>query len=118
MTLIISDAAFNLIVTEEDSSAAYYAKHYTHFEWPQGASGPTIGIGYDCGYVTAAEARADWTGIVEQGTIDGIVHACGLKGASAQAFVHAHRGSVTITWDQAIAEFRHREVPKWIGRVQ
>ena len=47
-----SDAAIDLIVREEDSSPEFYAKHYQHFEWPQGASGPTVGIGYDCGYVT------------------------------------------------------------------
>jgi hypothetical protein len=35
-TLAISDAAYKLIVTEEDSGAAYYQRH---FEWPQGASG-------------------------------------------------------------------------------
>ncbi len=115
--LTISDDAFNLIVTEEDSNEAYYARHYQHFDWPQGASGPTIGIGYDCGYVTASEARADWVGIVDEPTIDAIVAACGIKGETASTFARAHGASVTITWDQAIAEFRNREVPKWIGRV-
>lgn len=117
MPLAISDDAFDLIVTEEDSSEAYYTKHYTHFDWPQGASGPTIGIGYDCGYVTAAEASADWANIVDQPTVNGIISACGIKGKAAQAFVQAHGQSVTITWDQAIAEFRNREIPKWISRV-
>jgi hypothetical protein len=115
--LTISDDAFNLIVAEEDSNEAYYARHYQHFDWPEGASGPTIGIGYDCGYVTASEARADWTGIADAATIDAIVAACGIKGGAASTFVRAHGASVTITWDQAIAEFRDREVPKWIGRV-
>jgi hypothetical protein len=118
MTAAISEAAFNLIVAEEDSSEAYYTRHYTHFEWPAGASGPTVGIGYDCGYVTVAEARADWSGIVDDATVAGIAHACGLKGDAANAFVRAHGRSVTITWDQAIAEFRGREVPKWISRVE
>jgi hypothetical protein len=44
-----SQAAIDLTVTEEDSGQAYYARHYTHFEWPEGASGATVGIGYDCG---------------------------------------------------------------------
>jgi hypothetical protein len=115
--LTISDDAFNLIVTEEDSDRAYYTRHYQHFDWPAGASGPTIGIGYDCGYVTASEARADWDGIVAAATISAIVAACGIRGEAAGAFVRAHGASVTIGWDQAIAEFRNREVPKWIGRV-
>lgn len=115
--LTISDAAFNLIVIEEDSGQAYYTRHYRHFEWPQGASGPTIGIGYDCGYVTQAEATADWSGIVDDTTLAAILRACGLRGELAHAFVRARGGSVTIPWDQAIKEFREREVPKWIERV-
>lgn len=117
MTLAISDDAFNLIVAEEDSNAAYYARHYTHFDWPQGASGPTIGIGYDCGYVTPGEARIDWDGIVSDETIEAIIKACGLRSGDAAAFVKAHSSSVTVTWDQAITEFRTREVPKWITRI-
>ena len=118
MSATISDDAFNLIVTEEDSNEAYYTRHYQHFEWPGGASGPTIGIGYDCGYVNADEARSDWNDVVDAPTIEVIVGACGVRGPAAQAFVKAHAPSVTITWDQAILEFRNRELPKWIARVQ
>jgi GH24 family phage-related lysozyme (muramidase) len=113
-----SQAAFDLIVTEEDADANYYARHYTHFDWPEGASGPTVGIGYDCGYVTADEARADWTGILLPDQVDAIVAACGLKGEAAQHFVVLHGASVTITWDQALAEFRQREMPKWEAHVR
>lgn len=112
-----SQAAFDLIVAEEDSDAAYYQRHYEHFDWPAGASGPTIGIGYDCGYVTPDEARADWTGIVDDATVAAIVRACGLKGSGAHIFVQAHGASVTVTWDQALAEFREREMPKWEARL-
>lgn len=115
--LTISDEAFNLIVTEEDSGEEYYRKHYQHFEWPGGASGPTIGIGYDCGYVSTGEARIDWDGLVPDVYIEQIVKACGLKGELAAAFVRRNGQSITITWEQALSEFRHREIPKWINRV-
>jgi GH24 family phage-related lysozyme (muramidase) len=108
-----SQAALDLIVTEEDSDEAYYTKHYENFDDPGGASGPTIGIGYDCGYVTPAEATADWTGIVDPDTVAHIVAACGIRGNAAHNFVIDHGSSVTITWDQAIAEFQQREMPKW-----
>jgi hypothetical protein len=116
--LTVSDDAFNLIVTEEDGSEAYYTRHYQHFEWPQGASGPTIGIGYDCGYVSAQEAMSDWSGIVDDHTVAAIVRACGQRGVMASEWVRVHGGSVTVTWDQAIKEFKDRELPKWIQRVQ
>src|SRR5208282_1404510 len=115
--LTISQAAIDLIVTEEDSGEAYYARHYQNFEWPEGASGPTIGIGYDCGYVTRDEATRDWSGIADN-QLSAILRACGLTGEAAHRFVEASGRTVTISWDQAMREFAEREVPKWIARVQ
>lgn len=112
------DSCLTFIENEEDGSPAYYVKHYQHFEWPAGASGPTIGVGYDCGYVTMKEAIADWTGIVSDDTVTAICRAVGLRGEAAEIFVRAHGGSVTITWDQAVAEFKQREVPKWMARCR
>lgn len=108
-----SQAGIDEIVTEEDSGQAYYTKHYVHFEWPAGASGPTVGIGYDCGYSTAEQIVKDWHGIIPDAMVEALVRAAGLKGANAAAFVRAHYASVTITWDQAMAEFMNRELPKW-----
>ena len=115
---IVPDEAIAFIFTEEDGSEAYYTRHYLHFDWPQGASGPTIAIGYDCGYVTTDEARVDWDGIVDETTVDNIVKACGLRGEAAHRFVVANRDSVTITYDQAMREFKEREIPKWVKRVR
>ena len=108
-----SQPGIDLIVTEEDSGQLYYTRHYTHFDWPEGASGPTVGIGYDCGYSTADEIRAAWTGIISEAMVDALVKAAGLKGQVAAWFVRQHYGEVTITWDQAMAEFENRELPKW-----
>lgn len=113
-----SDAAINLIVTEEDSGAAYYARHYTHFEWPQGASGPTAGIGYDCGYSTAQQIHDDWSGFVDGATVAALMHAAGLKGGVAAEFVREHGASVTISWDQAIAQFQQHELKKWEDKLR
>ena len=44
-----SQAAIDLIVREEVGSQARYKHKYQHPEWPGGASGVTIGVGYDCG---------------------------------------------------------------------
>lgn len=113
----ISDKAFNYIVEQEDSNEAYYSRFYQHFDWPEGASGPTVGIGYDCGYVTVDECKQDWDGIIDEGAIGHLASACGYRGGNACAFVRQNKFNVTITWDQALAEFRNRELPKWIGRV-
>ena len=114
----VPDDTLTFVENEEDGSQAYYVAHYQHFEWPEGASGPTIGIGYDCGYVTRSEAEADWTGIVGQETVHKIVAAVGYRGDGASVYVHNHRDDVTITWDQALEEFKQREVPKWLARCR
>jgi GH24 family phage-related lysozyme (muramidase) len=113
----ISQDAFDLIVKEEDSSEAYYTKHYQHFDWPAGASGPTIGIGYDLGYVTKAEVEADWKGIVADDMLAWLQKGVGYKGSAARSFVAQHKDKVTITWEQALQEFSDKEVPKWEEHV-
>lgn len=113
----ISDKAFNYIVEQEDSNEAYYTKFYQHFDWPEGASGPTVGIGYDCGYVTVDECKQDWDGIISEEAISTLSGACGFRAGSACAFVQRNRNTVTITWDQALKEFREREIPKWMTRL-
>lgn len=112
-----SQDAFDLIVTEEAGNQAYYTRHYQNWDWPGGSSGPTVGIGYDCGYVTPAELQVDWGGIADD-QIPALLEGCGITGETAKEFVNANRGSVTITWDRAITEFRDREMPKWEGRVE
>jgi GH24 family phage-related lysozyme (muramidase) len=115
---LIGKPAFDLIVTEEDSSEAYYVRHYEHFDWPAGASGPTVGIGCDCGYMTTEEIRRNWTGIVDAATVAALERAAGLRGQAAHAFVEHYGNTVTITWDEAIAEFATRELPHWVATVE
>lgn len=115
--LTISKAAVDLIITEEVSDPAYYRRHYQHFDWPGGASGPTVGNGYDCGYCEHDEIQRDWVGIIPQGMIDVMKLAAGHTGQSGAAFVIRYRCAVTIPWDAAYRQFSEREVPKWIARV-
>lgn len=110
--------AMTFVEAEEDGSPAYYLKTESHWSWPGGASGPTIGVGYDCGYVTRQEAINDWSGIVDTPTLAAILLGVGLKGAEAQSFVAAHRNDITITWVKAVAEFTSHEVPKWLTRCR
>jgi hypothetical protein len=114
----IPEQAITFIVDEEDGSPVYYAKHYEHFDWPGGASGPTIGVGYDLGYVTVKEAIADWTGIVPADVVTAICRGVGLRGEAAELFVRAHANIVTVTFEQGLAQFKQREVPKWLARCR
>jgi hypothetical protein len=50
----VSQKAIDLIVFYEVNDEPTYTRRYTAPTWPGGASGVTIGIGYDIGYVTKA----------------------------------------------------------------
>ena len=108
-----SQTAVDLIVEEEVSSSALYTKLYSGFSWPGGASGPTVGIGYDTGYTTPDEILRDWAGLINSAGMAQLVIAQGKKSATAAVFVSQNKNSVVIPWSAAYLEFQNREIPKW-----
>jgi len=114
----ISNMSIDMIVGFEVSSPSYYQDNYTHFDWPGEASGPTVGIGYDLGYVTLGECRADWSPWVTPTEVAILISAIGLTGERAHQWVQDHRDEVTISYPQAVHEFIREEVPKWEARCR
>lgn len=108
-----SQAAIDLIVMEEVSSQAAYQKLYQHPEWPGGMSGVTIGIGYDCGYSTAATIAADWGDKLPPEVVKCLEDVAGIHGSPASSYAHQLRGAVTVPWEAAMAVFQQRDMPKW-----
>lgn len=113
----ISQGAIDLIVACEVSSRAVYEKRYTHPEWPGGASGVTVGIGYDLGYATKAKVLADWTGLLPSNVIDAMAACCGVTHDAARSLTSRVKSSITVPWASAISQFDNKELPLWIGRV-
>jgi hypothetical protein len=119
MTNVVSPAAVDLIVEAEVGSRAQYEQHYAHPEWPQGASGVTIGIGYDVGYCASIEAlKTDWKGLIPDAMIAGLAPAIGVKGKAAAPLARELRTVVKVPWDAAIAVFRDVDVPRWAERCR
>lgn len=114
----ISKAAFDLIVAEEVSSQATYTARYQRPEWPGGASGITIGIGYDCGYATADKIRSDWTARIAPEMVEALVRVAGVSGGSAQARLAGIRPLVSVPWAAAIDVFANVDLPKWTATVR
>jgi hypothetical protein len=117
MAVRSSQAAIDLIVAEEVSSKAAYQAKYTHPEWPGGASGVTIGIGYDCGYSTASTIQGDWGDKLPAAMVAALQHVAGIHGSPASSHAHELRGVVTVPWEAAMAVFIGRDMPKWEGIV-
>lgn len=117
MPLRSSQAAIDLIVSEEVTSEAAYQKLYQHPEWPGGASGVTIGIGYDVGYSTPATIQADWGDKLSPAMVKALGDVAGITGSPAHSHAYALHGIVTVPWDAAMAVFTQRDMPKWEGIV-
>src|SRR5258708_2901176 len=81
--LEISVEAIEEIIFEEDSSEWYYLKHYQHPEWPGGASGITIALGYDLGYATPMKIEADFGQLVSPEMLQVMIRCAGVTGIRA-----------------------------------
>lgn len=111
--MLISRAAFDLIVREEVSSEAAYRKKYVRPIHPGGESGVTVGIGYDLRHHTPAQIRADWDGRVDDGMIEAMVSVSGQPGSA----VGRIKSRVSIPWEAAISEFEDIELPRWEAKT-
>lgn len=114
----ISQAAIDLIVNAEVSGKQVYERKYQHPEWPGGASGITIGIGYDCGYQTGPQLWLDWSGKIPDDMIFALDKVVGLKGNTARDALTSIRNRVTVPWDAAMAVFSNTDVPRWIASTE
>lgn len=112
---LISDTARDLIVAEEVSSQKTYEARYRQPEWPGGASGITIGIGYDvgAGVRNATQLRADWGNRISDRMIDALIPCIGVTGGRAQQMLSSVRDKVSVPWAAAIGVFDSVDVPRW-----
>lgn len=110
---MIAQSAIDLIVAEEVSSKAYFIKHYTHPEWPGGASGVTIAIGYDLGYATPTKVASDWGKFVSPAMLAVMQRCCGVTGSSAAQLLASVKSSIEVGWEPSMDVFMNRDIPQW-----
>lgn len=110
--LTCSLSALAWIVRFEISSEAYYNRNLKRPSWPGGASGVTIGIGYDLGYVSVAQCRRDWSGRISDADVALLETVCRLKAKEAQvATGRADLQAVSIPIDAARKVFYTASLP-------
>ncbi len=107
----ISRDAVNLIVRNEVSNEAAYRHSLESPTWPGGASGVTIGIGYDIGYVSADEFMADWTGLLSGDVLARLRNCAGIKGAPASRLISS-LADIDVPWEAAKQVFEHASLLK------
>jgi len=111
--MLISKKAFDLIVDEETGGKAFYNAREMHTDWPGGASGVTIGCGYDLGYATKAQIISDWGDKVRPDMLMELEECAGINGPPAHSLAHELFSKVLIPWEVALDVFTNRDVPKW-----
>ncbi len=104
----IPTRAVTFIAREEVGSRELYDRQATHPEWPGGASGVTIGVGYDLGY--QAGFATDWGDLLTHAEIAALLPWVGVTGAAAQAAI-PRLASITIPWAAAWHGYTRRTLP-------
>jgi len=107
----IPTRAVAFICREEVSSRRFYELKKTP-TWPGGASGVTIGIGYDLGYQPTFEA--DWAGLLTSPQTAALKQWMGIRGNGAAAGPAAMAG-IAIPWMSAWTVFIGRSLPQSVS---
>lgn len=103
---------------QEGQDSGPYASQAVH--WPGGASGVTIGRGYDMGQRTGADVRADLVGAgLTESDAAALSAAAGLRGADAAQFVKSQRTVLpALTSDQQKKLFSSVVFPRYQQEAQ
>jgi len=114
----LSDRAYSLILKHEvGGGVSYYNAELKRPTWPKGASGVTVGIGYDLGYHTREEIRNDWQAAgLEAYLVYRLEQAAGIKGREAERAC-SQMQDVEISWERAWWVFNERTLPKYIRQT-
>ncbi len=113
----VAQRAIDLMIAFEVTSQSTYTRLYQRPTWPKGASGVTIGIGYDIGYATRAHLTEDWIGKIPDPIIQRFAAACGVTGEAAHSTVPELR-DISINWQTANDQFLKRVLPRAVGEAE
>lgn len=98
----LTQAGHSLIVEFETGGKADYDR-WPRPEWPQGASGVTVGIGYDCGYNSKEVIWNDWSDL-EHPNAARLAATSGIRGAQAKPLAK-DLADILIQWSLAMGVF-------------
>lgn len=122
----ISQTAYDFIVRWETGGKAYYEQVIkSHPVWPGLSSGITIGCGFDLGYHTSAETRAQWGTRLPAGDLAQLLGAIGFKTTEpdrAQKVTRAKElvlsfKDIVVPWAVALEQFENAKLPDLVHQL-
>jgi len=110
----VSDKAFKLILDYEvGGGESYYNKALKRPCWPGGASGVTIGIGYDLGYNNLDQFTSDWMYQIPLDQFNRLKVHLGKMSTTAKGAVASVR-DIEVPWCNALTVFKKSTLPRFI----
>lgn len=86
-------------------------------KWPGGASGVTIGFGYDLGYVNAALFANDWKARLEPAIFLRLQRAIGVRGTKAKIAARL-LNDITVSTEDARAVLLTASIPSYVAEAR
>ena len=111
----LTAAGITFVAQAEVSDAATYRKKFQVPCWPSDESGITIGIGYDCQFVTVDQLRNDWSAVLDSQMINTLAPACRKVGSRDML---ASVKDVVIPLPVAISVFVKRSLAKYLQHTR
>lgn len=100
------------VINFETGGERYYTKYLSKATWPGGASGVTVGIGADLGYMKLKEFNnyfSKYFSVSERANLKRVI---GVKGSAARSKLNTVKG-VELSWDEAYEAFVVWTLPKF-----
>lgn len=113
----LTQPSLDLIINYEVGNKIYYNSHLKKPTYPGGASGVTIGIGYDLGYNTREQFEKDWKHLLDNNTFNRLVKCIGLKSTNAKNKIST-LNDISIPWSSAINVFVNSTLPRFVTLTQ
>ena len=110
--MVLSERGVDLIIEHEVGGESYYNSRLRKPTYPGGASGVTVGIGYDLGYNSKAQIQADWGSQLSSEVVARLVTVAGLKRNAARAKISG-MSDISIPFEAAKAVFYKRTMPRF-----
>lgn len=116
-SMIVSRRSIDMLISFEVGSKDLYTQKYQQPTWPGGASGVTIGIGYDLGYYTSAQISNAWKAQTSQADLQTLLTVAGKKGDVCKGLIPSVKG-IKIPYDKAYSVFYQSTLPSFAGQTR